>query len=121
MCVAVETARPGALNRKEFEMIHVVAIITTRPGQREAVLAAFRANMPAVHAEEGCIEYQPVVDTPDAAPFQDKVGADAFMVIEKWDSPKALAAHSVAPHMVAYGKAVREMVASRTVHILSPA
>ena len=29
-------------------MIHVVAIITAKPGQREEVLQAFRANVPAV-------------------------------------------------------------------------
>ncbi|MBX9593618.1 MAG: antibiotic biosynthesis monooxygenase, partial [Roseomonas sp.] len=38
-------------------MIHVLAIITTKPGMRDAVLEAFRANRPAVHAEDGCIEY----------------------------------------------------------------
>ena len=29
-------------------MIHVLAIITTKPGKRDEVLAAFRANMPLV-------------------------------------------------------------------------
>jgi hypothetical protein len=43
-------------------MIHVVAIITAKPGQCDLVLEAFRANVPAVHAEEGCIEYGAVVD-----------------------------------------------------------
>ena len=43
-------------------MIHVIAIITTQPGKREEVLGHFRANVPAVHAEEGCIEYGPTVD-----------------------------------------------------------
>ena len=36
-------------------MIHVLAIITAKPGMREAVLKEFRANMPAVHAEQGCV------------------------------------------------------------------
>src|SRR5271166_4697253 len=40
-------------------MIHVVAIITAKPGMREAILKEFRANVPAVHAEDGCIEYGP--------------------------------------------------------------
>ena len=31
-------------------MIHVVAIITAKPGQRAAVLALFNANVPAVRA-----------------------------------------------------------------------
>ncbi len=102
-------------------MIHVVAIITAHPGQREAVLTAFRANMPAVHAEAGCIEYQPVTDTPGLGSFQAKIGDDAFMVLEKWESPEALGAHATAPHMVAFGRATREMVASRVIHVLSPA
>ena len=37
-------------------MLHVLAYITTKPGRRDAVLKEFRANMPAVHAEDGCIE-----------------------------------------------------------------
>ena len=37
-------------------MIHVVAIITAKPGMREAILKEFRANVPAVHAEQGCID-----------------------------------------------------------------
>ena len=38
-------------------MIHVIAVITAQPGKRDAILEAFRANVPAVHAEAGCIEY----------------------------------------------------------------
>ena len=34
-------------------MVNVLAIITTQPGLRDTVLEAFRANMPAVHAEDG--------------------------------------------------------------------
>jgi len=37
-------------------MIHVVAVVTARPGQREAILRAFRANVLTVKAEKGCIE-----------------------------------------------------------------
>jgi quinol monooxygenase YgiN len=42
-------------------MIRVLAIITAKPGLREAVLKEFRANMPAVHAEKGCVEYGPAI------------------------------------------------------------
>lgn len=100
-------------------MIHVIAIITTKPGQRETVLAAFRANMPAVHAEPGCIEYAPAVDA-EGAPGA-TFGADTFLAIEKWADADALRAHSQAPHMVAYGASTRELVASRVIHVLSPA
>ena len=102
-------------------MIHVLAIITAQPGQREAVLEHFRANMPAVHAEEGCIEYVPVVDAPDAGPAQTKLGPDTFCVVEKWASMEALRAHSQAPHMASYAAKVKPMLASRVIHILTPA
>jgi quinol monooxygenase YgiN len=102
-------------------MIHVVAIITAKPGMREAILREFRANMPAVHAETGCIEYGPAVDTPNFGKIQTQFGADTFVVIEKWESPDALKAHGAAPHMAAYAAKTREMIASRVIHVLSPA
>ena len=100
-------------------MIHVIAIITTTPGQREAVLTAFRENMPAVHAEAGCIEYAPVVDA--GLPGLDPLGPDSFIVVEKWESAAALRAHAGSPHMQAYGARVREMLAGRVVHALQDA
>ncbi len=30
-------------------MIHVIAVITAKPGKRDAILQAFRANVPAAH------------------------------------------------------------------------
>lgn len=102
-------------------MIHVIAIITTKPGQRAKVLEAFRANMPAVHAEAGCIEYAPAVDTPPVGSFQTALGPDTFVVVEKWESAKHLEAHIAAPHMQAYGAKVRDMIASRVIHVLDPA
>lgn len=102
-------------------MIHVIAIITAKPGQREDVLKLFRANMPAVLAEDGCIEYVPVTDVPGFGGAQAPLGEDTFMVVEKWASAEALRAHGAAPHMVAYGKASGPMVANRAIHVLSPA
>ena len=102
-------------------MIHVVALITTKPGMRETVLQAFRANVPAVRAEDGCIEYGPAIDAEGLGSFQAKVGPDTFVVIEKWRDVPALKAHAAAPHMAAYGTKVKDMLASRVVHVLTPA
>jgi quinol monooxygenase YgiN len=101
-------------------MIHVLAIITAKPGQRERVLDIFRANMPAVHAEAGCIEYAPAVDADGMGSFQAKLGPDGFAVIEKWASIEALTAHAAAPHMAAYGAKVKDLLASRVIHVLTP-
>ena len=102
-------------------MIHVVATITAKPGQRAAVLQAFKDNVPAVLAEAGCIEYSAVVDRADGPAFQARLGDDAFFVIEKWESMATLAVHGTSPHMLAYGKNTRDMVASRAIHILTAA
>jgi quinol monooxygenase YgiN len=102
-------------------MIHIVAVITAKPGQRAAILDAFRANMQAVHAEKGCIEYGPAVDAEGAGSFQTKFGSDTFVVIEKWQSLDALKAHAASPHMAAYAARTREMIASRVIHVLQPA
>jgi quinol monooxygenase YgiN len=101
-------------------MIHVVAVVTAKPGQRDSILRAFRANVPAVRAEKGCIEYGAAVDADPALPFQTKWGPDSFLVIEKWESMDALQAHAAAPHMKAYGAKTKEFIASRVIHILSP-
>lgn len=102
-------------------MIHVVAVITAKPGMRENILAHARANLAAVRAEKGCIEYVPVLDADPALPFQAKLGPDAFIFVEKWESLDALKAHAAAPHMAAYAAKTKEFIASRVIHILQPA
>jgi quinol monooxygenase YgiN len=102
-------------------MIHVLAMITTKPGKRAEVLAAFHANIPAVHAEKGCIEYGPAIDADNIGPIQTKLGPDSFVVVEKWATAEDLKAHGAAPHMAAYAAKTREHIASRVIHVLSPA
>ena len=102
-------------------MVHVIAIITAKPGKREEVLKHFRANVPAVRAEKGCIEYGAAVDAEGAPSIQTKYGNDTFVAIEKWESLDALRAHAQAPHMAAYAAKVKDLLASRVIHILQPA
>ncbi|MGH8248374.1 MAG: putative quinol monooxygenase [Gammaproteobacteria bacterium] len=102
-------------------MIHVVAIVTAKPGKREEILKAIRANLPAVRAEKGCIEYGPAVDAEGIGPFQTKAGPDTIFVIEKWADADALKAHADAPHMAAYAAKVKELIASRAIHVLTSA
>jgi len=101
-------------------MIHVVAVITAKPGQRAAVLEAFNANCAAVRAEDGCIEYGATVDAAGMPPSKGTFGEDTFVVVEKWATLEALKAHGAAPHMVAYGASTKDMLASRVIHVLEP-
>lgn len=102
-------------------MIHVLAVITAKPGMRDSILQTFRTNVPNVRAEQGCIEYGAAVDAEPALKFQTAYGPDAFVVVEKWESLDALKAHAAAPHMAAYAAKTKDMIASRAIHILSPA
>ena len=102
-------------------MIHVIAVITAKSGKRDEVLKHFRANVPAVRAENGCIEYGAAIDAEAALPIQTKYGPDTFVVVEKWESMDALKAHAAAPHMKEYGAKTKDLLASRVIHILSPA
>ena len=101
-------------------MIHVLAFATTLPGKRNEVLEAFQANVPAVQAEDGCIEYGATTDAEEVGPFQSQLGADTFVVVEKWASVGALEAHALAPHMAAYGAKTKGLLASRVIHVLAP-
>ena len=102
-------------------MIHVIAVITAKPGQRENILAAARANVPAVKAEDGCIEYSLTLDAEGLGNFQTKFGPDTFVFIEKWRDAAALKAHAGAPHMAAYAAKVKDLIDKRVIHVLSPA
>ena len=101
-------------------MVHVIAVITAKPGKRDEVLKHFRANVPAVRAENGCIEYGAAVDAEPALPIQTKYGPDTIVVVEKWESMDALKAHAAAPHMKEYGAKTKDLLASRVIHVLSP-
>ena len=101
-------------------MIHVLAIITAKPGKRDEILGHFRANVPAVKAEKGCIEYGAADRCRRHGLVPDQVRPDTFVVVEKWESTDALKAHSAAPHMAAYAAKTREHIASRVIHVLSP-
>ena len=102
-------------------MIHVLAVITAKPGMRERILEVYRANVETVRAEAGCIAYEAVVDVQAAAAGFAQFGPDAFVVVEKWASMAALQAHAVAPHMKDYASKVKDLTASRAIHVLQPA
>ncbi len=101
-------------------MIHVLAFIRVKSGSLDAFVEIFKANVPNVRAEDGCIEYIPAIDVPAGMPVQ-KLEPDVVTVIEKWQSVEALHAHLTAPHMLAYKEAVRNLILSVEVKILQEA
>lgn len=102
-------------------MIIVLATIELNPGTRDAFLAEFRSNLPAVRAEQGCIEYFPAIDFATSLPSQAPAREDVVVVVEKWESVAALEAHLIAPHMMTYRQRVKDYVKGTSLQILEPA
>ena len=101
-------------------MVHLIAFITAHPGKRAELLTVFHTLIPTVRAEEGCVEYAPVVDIDGFAGFTTPLGPDTYAVVEKWASPEALRAHAAAPHMAEFGARTKHLIAKRVLHVLTP-
>lgn len=101
-------------------MITVVASTRIKPGDRDAFLEIFKANIPNVLQEEGCIEYYSTVDFDTGWPVQ---GMDGHVVtiIEKWQDLQALESHLKTPHMRAYQEKTKDMTEERIIKVLQNA
>lgn len=102
-------------------MIYVIATIEIAPGKREDFLREFQANVPAVLAEEGCIEYVPTIDLQTAIAAQGDARPDVVTVVEKWEDVEALEAHLIAPHMITYRAKVKDLVTRVALQVVEPA
>ena len=101
-------------------MIHVLASITVQSSKRDAFLEIFKANVPKVLEEEGCVEYSATVDFPTEVPIQE-IDETVVTAIEKWETFPHLQAHFTAPHMLEYKAKVEGMVEDVTLKILEDA
>ena len=98
-------------------MINVIATISLKPGTRAEFLKIFNANVPAVLAEDGCIEYAPTVDADSGLDAQVR-NENAVVVIEKWETVASLHAHLEAPHMLEFRKNAGDMIEGLELKVL---
>lgn len=68
------------------EAVSVVAVLHPDPARREDAMAAIQAALAGIRAEHGCELYTP-----------HHADDGTFVVIERWSSRAALAAHDVGP------------------------
>jgi quinol monooxygenase YgiN len=101
-------------------MINVLASIKVKSGSKTEFLKIFKANVPLVKKEKGCVEYSPTVDFDSKIPVQ-KIDSDVVTIIEKWDSVEDLKVHLAAPHMISYKEKVKDMVESVSLKVLQEA
>ncbi|WP_327355407.1 putative quinol monooxygenase [Streptomyces sp. NBC_01304] len=71
--------------------VQLVIQITALPGRGGDQIAAYKRLAPLVRAEDGCLQY----DLHQVAGDPDR-----FVLIERWSSRAALAAHDATPHMI---------------------
>jgi len=101
-------------------MIDVIASIRVKDGHRDAFVEKFKANVPAVLAEDGCIDYYPALDADSGLDVQEK-DAHVVTVVEKWQSVAHLDAHLQAPHMVSFRESVADIVEGLSLKVLQKA
>ncbi len=101
-------------------MINVVASLTIREDVFDEWLELFKANVPNVLGEEGCVFYDPNIDFDSG---WDRQAKDPLVVtvLERWETMDALDAHSKAPHMAALREATKGMVTSVQLKVLEKA
>ena len=102
-------------------MIYVIATIEVNDGKRDDFIEHFKALVPSVHAEDGCIEYGPTVDLETNLGAQIDGRPNVVTIVEKWESLDALEVHLVAPHMLAYRSKVKDLVKGTSLQVLEPA
>jgi quinol monooxygenase YgiN len=100
-------------------MIAVIATIEAAPGNRGALLAAFKELTPRVLAEKGCIEYAPMIDVATKLTGQPP-RENVVTMIEKWASVEALEAHLASPHMTAFRTATESLRLQLKLQVLEP-
>ncbi|MEJ2588953.1 MAG: putative quinol monooxygenase [Deltaproteobacteria bacterium] len=101
-------------------MIHVIASARIKAGKVPEFLEIFKANIPAVKNEKGCVAYVPAVDIDAGLPPQ-QMDEHVVTVLEKWESLEALHDHLKSPHMLAYREKVKGIVEDVSLKILKEA
>jgi len=101
-------------------MIIVLASIHVKPGNLSKFLDIFKANVPNVLEEDGCIEYLPTVDADSGLEPQIK-DKNVVTIVEKWENLEALKTHLKAPHMLEYKEKTGDMVEDVELKVLKKA
>ena len=98
-------------------MIHVIAAIQAREGQRDAIVAAFREILPEVGAKTGCIEYSLAIHLQTGFPGQPPFDENEFIIVERWDDLDALKAHMADAKYQAWFVSVWPLIAGASMQV----
>jgi quinol monooxygenase YgiN len=99
-------------------MIHVIATIQARAGQRGTLVAAFREILPEVRLKAGCLQYalaqQLATGFPGQAPFD---AENELILVETWSDLEALEAHLADPAYQAWYMPLWNLISGASMQI----
>ena len=101
-------------------MLTVVAEICIKPGRRAVVLEAIHHLIPTVLQEEGCHQYDALVDHQAQVPWKHN-SPDSIFMLEQWDSLRHLEQHQQMPHMDAHRATIKDDVGAVKILVLEAA
>ncbi|MBP2195192.1 putative quinol monooxygenase [Pantoea cypripedii] len=101
-------------------MLTVVAEICIKPGRRAAVLEAINRLIPTVLQEEGCHQYDALVDHQAQVPWKHN-SPDSIFMLEQWESLRHLEQHQQMPHMDAHRAIIKDDVVDVKILVLEAA
>ena len=92
--------------------LHVVAVITAKPGSEDAVRTAMQGLVEPTRGEDGCVAYS--LSESSTAP-------GTFVTVEEWKDPSDLDQHMGTEHIqTALSVLGSELAAPPAVHPLTP-
>jgi len=100
-------------------MLTVVAELCVKPGRRQAVLDAVKKLIPQVLAEDGCHQYDALVDHQAQVPWKQN-SPDSIFMLEQWESLRHLEQHQQMPHMDAHRATIKDDVVDVKILVLEP-
>lgn len=93
-------------------IVTIVAKVTAKTDQIEAVKSELLKMITPTRQEEGCIEYRL---------HQDNDNPAVFLFYENWQSAACLEQHINSPHFKEYAAATGELITEKVVHKMTEA
>lgn len=92
--------------------LHVIAVLTAKPGSEEAVGSALRDLVGPTRQEEGCLSYDL---------FESTAASGTFVFVERWTDQASMDAHMTTDHVVtAFAAAGDHLAEAPVIHPLVP-
>ncbi|MDR2314664.1 MAG: antibiotic biosynthesis monooxygenase [Spirochaetaceae bacterium] len=102
-------------------MVHLVVSFMIKEGKMEEYLGELKKLRPLVLAEKGCVEYTFVREYQSPIAIQETPNPNRLTLIEKWETPEALAVHGEAPHMKEFEARLAPLRAGASARVMEAA